>query len=183
MDEAEGPVELGSGTARPPVGADGCARRRGLAIDADRRPPLKRSQRARITSTYSGSSSSAAQRRPVRSAAIRVEPDPAKMSRTSAPGRLLLAMARSMRASGFIVACSGESDGPVDLPDVGLVARAAPVMRCALAPAIPDWLVRALVGCPAQDESILGPDDRVAPVAARLGENAAQERPLLGTHA
>ena len=40
-----------------------------------------------------------------------VEPLPMKGSRTRAPGSLLLSMARSIKGSGFIVGCSGDSMG------------------------------------------------------------------------
>ena len=49
-----------------------------------------------------------------------------------------------------------------DLPDVALVAVAAPVVLGALAPAEPDRLVLPLVVGAAQDEAVLLPDDRVA---------------------
>ena len=43
--------------------------------------------------------------------AMSVDPDPANGSRTKAPARLLLSIARSMSGSGFMVGWSGESLG------------------------------------------------------------------------
>ena len=67
--------------------------------------PANDCQRWTATSTYFGSSSTSRARRPVRSAAIIVVPDPPNGSRTMS--RLLdeLRIARSTSATGFIVGC------------------------------------------------------------------------------
>ena len=61
---------------------------------------------------------------------------------------------------------------------VGLwLPKAGPGVRPALAvgPAEPDRLVLTLVGGAPQSEAILGPDNRVGPVAAGLGQEARDE--------
>jgi hypothetical protein len=59
-----------------------------------------------------------------------------------------------------------------DLPDVILVAIAAPVVRSPFSPAIPDRLVRSLVIGLTWHEALLVPDEGVAPVASLLGEDS-----------
>jgi hypothetical protein len=70
-----------------------------------------------------------------------------------------------------------------DLPDVVLVAIAAPDMVDTFPPAIPDRLVGALVVGPPEDEPILRPDDRVGPVAAYFGQDLTYQWQLLAAHA
>ena len=56
-------------------------------------------------------------------------------------------------------------------------------MACALAPAEPKRLVRALVVSAAKHKAVFRPDDRVGPVTALLGKDAAHQRQLLAAHA
>jgi esterase/lipase len=67
--------------------------------------PVSACQRATMTSTYRGSSSSSRATRPVRSAAIRVVPLPPNGSSTSPPCGLELRIARSTSPTGFFVGC------------------------------------------------------------------------------
>src|SRR5262249_13175888 len=68
--------------------------------------PVNSSHLRTITSAYNGSSSIRKARRPVRSAAIKVDPLPPKRSRTFSPARDEYCIARSANATGFSVRCT-----------------------------------------------------------------------------
>src|SRR5262249_42320887 len=104
---------------RPSVGAapaaDGMTRV--LAISSKLRPvsaqipscPEKACQRLIATSTKRGSISSVEARRPTRSAARRVVPDPPKRSSTMSPRRLQSLIASATSATGLTVGCDCSS--------------------------------------------------------------------------
>src|SRR4051812_5683850 len=71
----------------------------------------------------------------------------------------------------------------VDSPDVALVPVAAPVVLDPCWPAVPQHFILPLVVCSAQRESLLAPQQRVAPVATEVGEDAADRGPLPRGHA
>ncbi len=145
--------------------------------------PVCSCQRWTITSTYFGSSSISRARRPVRSAAISVVPEPPNGSSTMS--RLLdeLRIARSTSATGFIVGCRSFFVRLVEEPHVALVAGAAPVVIGALLPAVQDRFVLALVIRPPEREGVLRPDHEGRPLAAGLAERLLQRVELRRRHA
>src|SRR5262249_49539352 len=73
--------------------------------------PENSSNRRTITSQKCGSSSMRNARRPVRSAAISVVPEPPNGSSTPSPLRELLVIARTTSSTGFMVGCSSDRLG------------------------------------------------------------------------
>ena len=96
---------------------------------------------------------------------------------------------RRVRPGGSCVdvAPSGPDVWPIPRPTASplhaLVAPALPLPLAPFWPAVPDRLVLPLIVGAAQREAVLGPDDRVRPVGAGLGQDAADDRPLSRTHA
>ena len=72
--------------------------------------------------------------------------------------------------------------GSREVPDIALVAIAAPVMRLAFGPAVPDGLVGVVVIGAAQDELVLAPDQRVGPVPPGCPHGGVECGPLLTGH-
>src|SRR5688572_23164232 len=72
--------------------------------------------------------------------------------------------------------------GPVNLPDVTLVAVAAPEVLRTFSPAKPKGFVLPLVIGAAQHEAVLGPDDRRAPMRSGVIKDARDRRPFLAGH-
>jgi hypothetical protein len=71
----------------------------------------------------------------------------------------------------------------VEVPDIPLVARTAPVMLYASLPAIEHGFELLMIVCAAQRKGVLGPDDGAGPFAARFLPGAMQRWPLGGRHA
>ena len=70
---------------------------------------VKACHRRMVTSTYRGSSSSPYARRPTRSAAISVVPDPQKVSSTISRRRVQSFIASATNATGLAVGCAESS--------------------------------------------------------------------------
>src|SRR5690606_20578137 len=73
--------------------------------------------------------------------------------------------------------------GLVEVPDVALIAVAAPIVIGALFPSIEDWLVLALIVGAAEREGVLSPDHERRPLAPGLAERILQSVELRRRHA
>ena len=138
--------------------------------------PANDCQRWTATSTYFGSSSTTRARRPSRSAATIVVPDPPNGSRTISRLFDELRSARSTSATGFIVGCKSLRLGPNDEGR----PSAAGIAECALQ-RVQLRRRHAHVGCPLrhrEDVGVRGTQHRLE----LLSRTIVQDWPMLAPH-